>query len=231
MSLKKKNNLSFVDLVFPKKCVGCSKEGLYLCPDCKEKIILIKKPFCPSCYKLTPEGQYCSRCRPKLKLTGVLIAAHYDSPLKEAIQVSKYQKVYILYKELVDLLLGRFQLGLPRGRLLICAMPLHPYRQSARGFNQAEFLTQPLAEELDIDILRGLKRIKNTPPQTKFSRKKRLENVKDAFKFYGDKQKVQGETILIVDDVITTGATLSEAARPLLEAGAYNVWGVVLAKR
>lgn len=223
--------MNLINLIFPKKCIGCGQEGFYLCTACKSKIILVKRPFCPNCHQLTREGQYCSRCRPHFALTGVVIAAHYDSPLKQAIQASKYKKIYTLYEELVDLLLKRFQLGLPRGRLIFCSVPLHPSRQSARGFNQAQFLTKLLAPELGIDILKGLVRIKNTPPQTKLFRKKRFENVRDAFQFKGDKNKVFGKTILLVDDVVTTGATLSEAARPLLEAGARNVWGVVLAKR
>ena len=74
-----------------------------------------------------------------------MIAAHYESPLKEAIQISKYQKIYTLYEELIDLLLQRFQLGLPRGNLVFCPIPLHLSKYLARGFNQAEFLTKPLA--------------------------------------------------------------------------------------
>ncbi|MFC1656367.1 ComF family protein [Patescibacteria group bacterium] len=222
--------MNLVDLIFPKKCVGCKKEGSYLCLICKKKIVLIQKPFCPACHKLTVNGQYCSRCRSHFALTGVLIAAHYDDPLKQAIQISKYQKIYTLYKELSSLVLYRFQLGLPRGSLLLCSIPLYPVRKLSRGFNQSEIITQELSQNLDIEILQGLKRIKNTQSQAKLSRKKRFENVKNAFQFCGDKNSISGKTILLVDDVITTGATLSSAAKPLLNAGVRNVWGVVLAK-
>ena len=222
--------LSLIDFVFPKKCVGCHSEGQYLCQGCKAKIVLIQKPFCPICHRITPEGQYCPRHRKTFNLTGVIIAAYYESPLKEAIQISKYQKVYTLYEELAEILLQRLVQGLPRGRLILCPMPLHRIKKLSRGFNQAEILTKLLASELEIPILAGLVRTKNTQAQTLLSKNERFNNVKDAFQFHGDPIKIKEKTILLIDDVVTTGATLSAAAAPLQLAGARNVWGVVLAK-
>jgi ComF family protein len=100
-----------------------------------------------------------------------------------------------------------------------------------RGFNQAELLAQHISRELDIPQVYGLKRIKNTRPQVELSPTKRQDNVKDAFRFFGDRSSLSGKTVLIVDDVLTTGATIDQAAKVLRKAGAKAVFGFVLAKR
>ena len=224
--------LNFIyDLIFPKKCVGCDKEGFWLCEKCFKKIIIIKSPFCPYCYKLTPQGQYCLRCRPRHNLTGVIITAHYEEPLKEAIHRFKYDKVRDLAEPLSELMILRLEEGFPQGDFVLVPIPLSRQRDAERGFNQAGLLADKVGEAFEIPVLnRVLKKVKDVRPQMELKRRERLENIKGAFGLGRGARKVKNKTVLLVDDVFTTGATLNEAGLVLKKAGAKNVWGLVLAK-
>lgn len=222
---------SIYDLIFPKKCVECGKEGFWLCKKCFKKIIIIKAPFCPFCYKLTPQGQYCSRCQRYYNLTGVIIAAHYENPLKEAIHKFKYDRIKELVEPLSELLISRLELGFPRGNLVLIPIPLSKRRQLERGFNQAEILAERVGPEFEIPLLDDiLFRTKERPAQIELKGKERRENIKGVFKVKGDIKKIKNKTVLLVDDVFTTGATLNEVAKTLKRAGVKNVWGLVIAK-
>jgi len=118
-----------------------------------------------------------------------------------------------------------------RDETRMIALPLHKRRRRERGFNQSELLAQTISERLGISLLPGdtLVRIRSTPPQLSMkSRAARLENLRDAFAVQTTNE-ITGKTILLVDDVSTTGATLNEAARALKAAGAREVWGLVVA--
>ena len=91
--LKKGFNFG-LDFLFPKNCLGCNKEGTFLCKGCLKKIIRIKTPYCPTCRKITKNGQFCNNCRPKTSLTGIIIACHYQyGPLRESIHAFKYEGI------------------------------------------------------------------------------------------------------------------------------------------
>jgi len=223
-----KKNL--LDLVFPKRCVGCMSEGFYICPQCKEKIVLIKSAFCPACNRLTPNGQYCATCRPKYSITGIIIACHYGEPIKGAIKLLKYEKAFAVSDELLELFIKRLKDHLPQGNKVVTFIPLHPSRQAERGYNQAQILAEKISKALNISCFEFLKKIKATKPQIKLKRKYRLENLKGVFELTGNPSEIKNKTILLVDDVSTTGATLNEAGKTLRVAGAKNIWGIVLAK-
>lgn len=228
-----------LDLLFPKYCLGCGREGFWICPSCQKKIVFIQKPTCPLCNRLTSRGQFCPRCRPHSYLTGLLVAAYYkEGPLKEAIHTFKYEGVFDLAKDLGQLLIARLSLKTPQGwhkeGTLIIPVPLPKKRQAQRGFNQAEFLARQLAMVnskwlLLINRLIRHKATKKT--QVELSGKARRENVQGVFSWRGEPDELKGKTILLVDDIYTTGATLQECAKVLRQqAGARQVWGVVLAK-
>ncbi len=219
------------DLVFPKKCAGCQAEGPWLCPECFEKIIIVKAAFCPFCQRITPQGQYCSRCRPRFNLTGVIIAANYENPLKDAIHKYKYDRIRELAEPLSELLVMRLEAGFPTGNLVLIPVPLTKERERERGFNQAEVLAKKLSQAFDLSLVTNvLRRTKNRPAQITLTGRERRENIKGVFEVKGDLVKIKGKTILLLDDVMTTGATLNEAAGVLKKAGARNIWGLVLAK-
>lgn len=235
MIIFKKTYDFVLDLLFPKFCVGCGKEGGWICSQCQEKIILIKKPTCPICNQLTPKDQFCSKCRSKTYLTGVIVAAYYqEGPLKEAIHTFKYDGVFELAKDLGQMLIKAMkQIEKPKNFVII-PVPLHYKRQAKRGFNQAELLAKEIVKvyphcSLLTNSLVRTKQTKKT--QVELSGRERRENIKGIFSWQGTSDELKDQTILLVDDIYTTGATLNECAKVLRQkAGARQVWGVVLAK-
>jgi ComF family protein len=112
---------------------------------------------------------------------------------------------------------------------LLIPVPLHKNRERVRGFNQAEAIARSIAVHAGLACRTGrLLRLKPTPPQAKLGEKARLSNVINCFAWRGD--DMRGENVLLVDDVVTTGATLDECARVLKTHGANEVWGLVIAK-
>lgn len=196
-----------LDLFYPKFCFGCKAEGFWLCSRCEKDLPRVFKP-------------------PPYPFSRLLIVSKYTLPLKDLIHTFKYEDGKALKEPLGALLLKRLQ-GFDEQGFGLMAIPLHKRRQAFRGFNQAELLVKEISRKLDLPILGGLERIRNTPPQVEIKEKrKRVENLKDSFVFKG---KLTGQKIILVDDVTTTGATLAQAARALKRAGAKEVVGLVLA--
>ena len=168
-------------------------------------------------------------------LDKIIMAGDYDDPLlAEAIKRFKYDLI-------IDLgpILGRFltlfwqgQTALPGtpGLIspLIIPLPLSKKRFRFRGFNQAEILARELSAALGYPLNRDLERIKHQPPQAGLDADERHKNIRGAFAWKG--ADLQGRDIILLDDVMTTGATLSEAALILKTAGAGRIYGLVLAK-
>ena len=221
----------FLDLIFPKECVGCGDEGFWLCPKCKEEVIAIKRPYCPNCKTLNHDSRFCRNCRKNYKLSGIIIAGHYKfGPLREAIHTYKYDGILELEDFFRPLLINRLKNNLPQGKKIIIPIPLYYKKQRERGFNQAERLAKIIAQEFKLPLeTKVLKRIKETEAQMSLKKKKRKENIAGAFKVI-TKNKIKNKTVLLIDDVATTGLTLNEAAKTLKKAGVKKVWGIVIAQ-
>jgi len=207
----------FLDFLFPKKCLGCKKEGDWFCPLCRKKI-----EYCvPSLERF-----------PRSPLEGVVAIGYFRGLLREAIHLFKYEKTRELAKELGDLFVSELQK--PENCFLLkwifVPVPLHRAKQRERGFNQAELLLYQVYQKLAIKTLRNnLIKIKNTPSQMQLKKKERLNNLKGAFAVL-EKRQWEGKNIVLIDDVMTTGATLTECAKVLKKAGAKRVFGLVLAR-
>uniref|UniRef100_A0A7V3JAM6 ComF family protein n=1 Tax=candidate division CPR3 bacterium TaxID=2268181 RepID=A0A7V3JAM6_UNCC3 len=205
-----------LDFFFPKKCVGCGKEGIWLCKDCYAQILLKGLPF----IRLTGD------------LDGVVCGSVFEGILREAIHVFKYEGVKELATPLSRLLAQRFrETGLDFGRVSLIPVPLSKRKELERGFNQAGLLAEAVGKKLGFGVLAGvLIKTKDTVSQTELKGEERKENVKGSFDFVGEKRLVKGKVLCLVDDVMTTGSTLNECARVLKKAGAKAVWGLVVAK-
>lgn len=222
----------FLDLIFPRHCVGCQKEGVWFCQKCKDKIIYIKTPACPKCGRISENGRYCQKCQKEFFLKGVLVSAHYEEgPLKEAIHTFKYDGIYHLKTDLGKILITTLSSRWNKKDTTIIPVPLHKTRKGERGYNQASLMSQEINKYLGFEICDNkLKRIRYTKPQVKFNLKDRTKNIQNSF-FWSGKDELKGKFILLLDDVFTTGSTLNECAKELkLKAKVKEVWGLVLAK-
>lgn len=226
--------MHFLDLLFPRRCFGCGKVGKYFCQNCLTKIEFITHPICPVCTRSAIDGAAHPKCQTRYTLDGLTSFFRYEGIVRKAIKAIKYRFVSDLAKEFIDLIpISSFQ---PITHNLqpttLIPIPLHPTRLRFRGFNQAEVLGRLVAKRLNIPLKTNiLKRVRKTKPQVEMKeRDKRLKNMEGVFAVNQLTMKQwNNETILLFDDVYTTGATLRSAASILKHAGVKKIWGVTLA--
>ncbi len=221
------------DALFPLFCVGCDKEGEWLCGWCIEHLDAELLLTCPGCNLPTRDGEPCRQCADEQVLTGFVAAGVYDAelPLARLITAYKYSYAEELSSALSAYLCNDDVLTqLYKWKIsIVIPVPLHARRYAERGFNQAEPLANGVAHALVVPMVQALTRNKYTTAQARLSRTKRLSNVRGAFDVL-NKEIVQKKHILLVDDVYSTGATMSECARTLLDAGAKQVYALTVAR-
>jgi len=217
------------DLLLPPRCGGCRRVGSWLCAHCHERIRRLEEPLCRRCgVELASAGRECG-CRARLpSLSRLRSAVAYEGPAEAAIHRFKYEGWRRLAGPLALLLAERLVVEGVSARWVV-AVPLHRDRRRQRGFNQADLLAAELRRRLAIALPAGeLVRTRPTPPQVGNDRRTRHENVKNAFVWRGP--DLDGEPVLVVDDVATTGATLDACASALKEGGSGPVTGVSVAR-
>jgi ComF family protein len=161
-------------------------------------------------------------------LAGLRSAVFFEGPLQKAVHQFKYRRDIALADTLAELMLAAAPAPAAAGSLVV-PVPLAADRLAARGYNQSGLLAQTYAEWRGLRLApRGALRVRATAPQVGLSARQRRENVAGAFA--GEKRLVTGRTVILIDDVCTTGATLDSCAEALLAAGATAVWGVTLAR-
>ena len=215
--------ISLADFFLPRFCTAC-KEKLkpdekYVCPDCLKKIKFADKERIASEFKRKFEE--------KKIISGFssLFVFEKDKELQNVIHDLKYNQRFLigkyLGKKMGESLYSIFK---EWGINLIMPVPLHSLKKAERGYNQSLYITKGLSIESRIPFSnRTLKRIRFTFSQTTMTLKERQENVREAFKI-AHSGKIKGKNILLIDDVITTGATVSECGKALLNAGAGKVY-------
>lgn len=238
----KKFKKAVLDILFPAYCLVCEKEGLWLCNQCAKKVKILDQLACPQCEKeITVGGKLCQRCRceKKLPLNALISSVNYDAPaIKKLIYGFKYRYLAdaagILSFFMVKALLFH-DCPLPS---IIVPVPLHPRRLRWRGFNQARLLaeniSQNLAPPLKIPVLDILERKKYNKPQMELRNyQDRLGNVRNLFqiKSGANLNPVKNKTILLIDDIATTGATLEECAKVLKDTGARKIVAAVVTRQ
>ncbi len=228
---------TILDLIFPVACFGCRKEGFFLCRHCRDELVFIP-PQCFVCGSLRPAraripaGRTCVSCRKKTSIYAFLSPLSYETEfIRDLIHAFKYGRIRTLDRVLGDILsayLEKFEIALPKNAILV-PIPLHKSRIRTRGFNQAALIAGCLGEKLGISYEEGgFKRGKNTKPQVELAAQDRRMNLKNAF-LVDDPWIFKDKTILLLDDVKTTGATMEEAARVLRGAGAKRIWAITVA--
>lgn len=228
-------------LVLPARCLGCGQPGgirsrpLGLCPSCRGRLEPCRQAphsACAGCARPLaghdlPEPYWCGECRRQPPAFDRLVAGWtYAPPLDEVIRALKFRRL--------DYLGGH--LGTALGDLLpatlgaidaVVPVPLHWRRRWARGYNQAELIARPLAARLGLPLRRALRRRRGAAPQATLPQAARRRNLKSPFVTRGS---LSGACLLLVDDVVTTGATLRAAAACLRTAGAGTIIAVVVAR-
>ena len=227
----------FMDFCYPGACAACraATEGdACLCPACDERLRKLEAaPGCRSCGKPLPEhGAPCPHCLGDgmAHYEWVLRLGVYQDPIKHLVHLMKYHHRWPLAEVLADRLLEQERVkGLLSETDVIVPVPLHRLRQIARGYNQAEVTARRLARRCRLPVARPVIRLRNTDSQTHMtSAAQREENMKDAFALV-DPKRVRGRHVVVVDDVMTTGATLRAFARALRPARPASLCAVVLA--
>jgi ComF family protein len=228
-----------VSLLYPATCTICRKQvraGEYLCDACETKAVRIVPPFCDTCSEPF-EGSIntaftCANCAHRTVYFDTAVAAYRGRGIvRDVIHEFKYNRQIHLRHLVARWLSAALDDERLRDRQfdMIVPVPLHPARQRERGFNQANLLAQFLTVQTSIPCRLLLQRVRYTTTQTALDRSERMENLHNAFRLRKNAD-VRGLRVLLIDDVLTTGSTLSECARILKRAGAISVCAATAAR-
>ena len=241
---------SLFSVFFPSDCRLCRTPlvNISRIPVCRECLAAIEPTRAPQCVVcgdrlisaslLRGDGRCTNCCDFEPNFERAVSFGEYEGDLRGLIHLLKYESVTpvaaplgrMLAQVMQELLAGQPGSVNP----LLIPVPLHPSRRRARGFNQAELIARAAAKRFSprLEVASGiLLRQRDTISQVGLSREERIENMRDAFRV-SDRGRgcIQGRTLMVVDDVMTTGTTLSECARVLKQAGAERVWAVTVAR-
>ena len=217
-----------LDLLFPIRCAGCHRESKILCQECIPGLARLEAPYCTICASPGPLSP-CRQCRESpLDIDGIRAPFLMEGAVKDAIHSFKYRSIRAAAPDLARLLAQHLARHNLPGEVLV-PVPLHPRRLRSRGYNQSALLAKELAKHTGISLESNLlTRAKDAPPQVEASSPaQRRSNVEGSFHCARD---VTGQKVLLIDDVATTGNTLSACAAALKAGGAASVWGLVLAR-
>jgi ComF family protein len=230
-----------LDLVYPPLCVLCDQrlweEDLSICEVCREELLRDPHPSCPRCAEtigpFTASEAGCVKCaKQDLRFDAAFRLGSYDGLLQRAILQIKHAFAEDLAEDLGRVLARQLQWGPTTEQIdAVVPVPLHWFRRLQRGYNQAEALSRSISRELALPLRpRWLARRHYTSHQAGQSRTARQQNLHGAF-VAAPRAGLKGKRILLVDDVMTTCSTCSEAARALKQAGAASVVVAVLARK
>lgn len=231
---------ALLDLVYPRACAACGgrpdAEALHLCWDCLSRVVYVQPPYCSRCGDPV-EGRvddafvcyHCAESEPHFDRARSV--ARYRGVVQDVLRQFKYREGLWLRRDLAGLLEACVTAHYEADGIdAVTFVPLYPSRRRERGFNQAEVLAAALARRLRKPLLRrGLVRARPTRTQTNLTAPQRASNVRGAFETRGVR-RLAGRSILLVDDVMTTGATVNECSRALKEGGAARVYVVTVAR-
>lgn len=217
-----------LDMVFPPRCVTCKEFGAYICPTCRPLMMLAGPPRCSVCWM--PEGGHtCETCRYRRPaFTGARAAFVYDGPARDAVLALKFEGLAAIATTMA-VPMAEALLAWDPDVSAIVPVPLAGSRRRSRGYNQSQLLAREIARLTGITVVAGaLTRRRTTPPQVgQPDWEARRENV--AGVFAAGRTRVDGG-VLLIDDVITTGATLDACARVLINAGRGPVFALAYAR-
>jgi ComF family protein len=230
---------ALASLFYPATCVVCAtnvERSEYLCADCHRRAPRIVAPFCAKCSEPFPgaitQTFNCANCEHRVLHFDCAVAAYRS---RDVVRQLVHEFKYARQRHLRHPIAGWLRETLRDPRLhgrhfdVIVPVPLHPARERERGFNQATLLAELLAPTITTPLRPVLERTRYTTTQTAYDRAERMENLHGAFRLRKN-QDVRDLRVLLIDDVLTTGSTLSECARVLRAAGAVSVHAATAAR-
>ena len=202
-----------LDILLPKFCVGCGREGLYICKDCEVFLSEVENT-----------------------VPGLTSVWEYEGLMEKLIYKIKFDGCYHIIDELVEKALkviSNFQLSifnLPPDTV-ITYVPMWPKKERRRGFNQSEVIAKKLGDVYHLVVRKILEKARDNRSQVGLGPRERFENVRNVFKMNFQFPISNFQNVLLVDDVYTTGATMRECAKVLKKAGVKNIWGFTLSRK
>lgn len=234
-----------LELIFPVKCAACGKEtgskkkNKLICTDCLKTLTPSLDFFCPRCEAKTIDGGLCVSCylmnsQAKPSLDRLYYPFSYRKlPIQKIIKAFKYRfikKLEIPLGRLMANYLEKIKKQMDFNSFIIIPVPLHRRKYNERGYNQSELIAVEISKYLNLGLMKdGLIKEKKTKDQASLKNEQRTKNIKGVFKC-AEPEQTKGKKILLIDDVYTTGTTMTECARVLKEAGAKEVVGLVIAR-
>lgn len=228
-----------ISLFYPPLCAFCNnavESGEHVCATCATTLPRIRPPFCDKCSEpfagAITDAFSCANCaHRKLHFDSAVAVYRSRGAVRELIHDFKYGRQRQLRHPIAGWLAESLDDLRLRGRRfdLFVPVPLHPARERERGFNQATLLAELMSQRTGIPLEPALQRIRYTTTQTQFDRLERMENLKGTFRLRRG-FVVQDLHVLLIDDVLTTGSTLSECAWVLKQAGAVSVYAATAAR-
>ncbi|OVE77169.1 hypothetical protein BVX99_03345 [bacterium F16] len=227
-----------LNIVFPDMCPLCSErqpeDGKPICSTCFSDLSIIHGRTCTKCGgPLLTEHARCRECTdsPRVWWQSAVSAFCFDGLSREAVHRFKYHGDVSLIPFLSDACISAWNERCPDKTVdCIVPVPLHWLRKLRRGYNQSEMICTEISQALSAPMIRAVKRVRWTPPQAQLSKSKRQNNLKNAF-LVSNQERIRGKSLLLVDDVMTTGSTLNECSRQLVKAGAAEVNILTIARR
>lgn len=229
----------WLEYLFPRSCCGCGKVWSYLCFECKKELIPHPE-LCSVCHAPSKDFKTCPTCmlEGRTFLDGLLVWFSYQKILKKLILKIKFYHKKDLAHFLAERMAFLVQLNAylanawEQKTLVISYVPSYWYRKYfQKGYNQSELLARHLGALLEVPVLPLFRKQRKTASQVSLSREERFKNLKNAFVCVQSSQLPSGTTLLLVDDVTTTGATLNELAKTLKQLRSdITVRGAVVAR-
>jgi len=216
---------SFVNLIAPLHCIYCDAEGSIICEPCLSAELINMPSCCFSCARITNNFMTCALCSKRSALKAVWCVCDYNSLARSLITTYKYDAVREVRKIIVQEMLK----VLPRADFLITNIPTAPNRIRQRGFDHCALIAKEIAKERHLPYSALLYRT-SSAHQVGSTKSVRLKQTEDLFQIK-NKFNLKEKTILLIDDVATTGATMQSAARTLKNAGAKEIYGLVFARK
>ncbi len=234
--------VDFLNIIYPPRCRICGSflrnenTASGICSNCANSFKTIEPPICSICgipfISQNEDNHLCERCIQRRPFYDELRAPWlYENRIMDAVHRMKYSDKPHIAKALAPLLTAFANMWLTEASgMTIIPVPLHPQKLRQRGYNQSLFIARELAQGLnsELDFL-SLRRTRNTMSQTGLNTNERRKNVKNAFEIT-EKKYYKDKSVILVDDVATTGSTINECAKALKKAGCKKVYGLVLAR-